>query len=344
MTPHAKLFTAAASIGCALIAFSADRALTAASEIQSTDNAYVMADYTTVAPNISGLIDKVFVTDHQTVRAGQEVAHIDDREYRAAVTLANANFTAAQAAVQNADSELRRHATVIAQAEATVRVDEAALAFAENNAKRYHTLFNGGGTALEKQQGAASALQQASATKARDEAALASARAQVDTLKAQRDQAIANATAAQSDLEKALLSLSHTHIVSSIDGTVGQLSARVGNYVSPGPPLLAVVPLQSAYVIANFRETQLAGFGLGQPVAVAVDSFPEGELKGVIDSISPASGATFSAIQPDNATGNFTKVVQRIAIKIRLIKGQPLLSHLRVGMSVTASVDTTRRE
>lgn len=340
MTKTQKAFFMAGVTVCAALAIGADLKLTGHSSVESTDDAYIMADYSTLAPNISGLIDQVFVEDHQQVRAGQEIAHIDDRDYKAAISSAEATLIAAKAAVANAASELARQSSVIAQAEATVRSDEAAVDFAETNATRYHNLLNGGGTAVEKQQEAAVTLLQANASRERDIAVLESTRHQIDTLEATRDQAAGNVQAAQADLEKARLNLSYTHILSPIDGIVGQRSVRVGNYVSAGTALLAVVPLQDAYVVANFRETQLAAVEPGQRVEVTVDSFPGQTLTGVIDSLAPASGATFSAIQPDNATGNFTKVVQRVPLRVRLDDGQPLRGRLKVGMSVIASVDT----
>lgn len=335
-----KALLAACIAACAVFALIADLTLTGNSPVQTTDDAYVMADYSTIAPNISGLIDQVLVEDHQQVRAGQEVAHIDDRDYKAAVAIAQASLMAANAQVQNAESELSRQASVIAQAEATVRADEAAVSFAESNATRYHNLLSGGGAAVEKQQEAASALLQATALRERDLAVVDAAHRQVSSLKAQRDQAIGNAQVAQADLDKAKLNLSYTHIISPVDGIVGQRSVRVGNFVSAGTALLAVVPIQSAYVVANFRETQLASVVPGQPVDLTVDGYPGEKLSGVVASVAPASGATFSAIQPDNATGNFTKVVQRIALKVRLTGSQPLRSRLKVGMSVIASVNT----
>ncbi|MDG3439107.1 HlyD family secretion protein [Nitrospirillum amazonense] len=340
MTRTKKVLFAGGVAACAVTAFYADRALLGDERTQQTDDAYIVADFSIVAPKVSGLIDAVTVEDNQQVRAGQELAHIDDRDCRAVVAAAEAALAAAQAKVENLTAELARQKPIIEQAEATIRADDAALGFAQANAMRYHNLSLGGAGSLEQQQQSASQLRQAVAAKDRDTAAAAAARHELAVLDAQRNEVAAEVKRAQATLDQARLNLSYTRILAPIDGVIGQRSVRVGNYVSPGTALLAVVPLRSAYVLANFQETQLTHMASGQKARITVDSFPGQTLTGTVDSVAPASGIAFSPIPPDNATGNFTKVVQRIPLKIRFDPGQALVQRLRVGMSVNVSLDT----
>jgi membrane fusion protein (multidrug efflux system) len=339
MNRKTKIILSGGIAAWAVVAVLADRALVAGGHMQRTDDAYVTADFPVVAPKVSGLIDRVEVDDNDHVHAGQELAHIDDRDYRTALSDAEAALARAQADVEILSAQLSQQQAVIDQADATIRADEATLTFAKANATRYRSLSQGGAATVEQQQQSASQLQQAIATKDRDSAASTAAERQVAILTAERDRAAADVKRAQATLAQAQLNLSYTHVLAPVDGVVGQRSVRVGNYVSPGTALLAVVPLDSAYVLANFQETQLTDVKRGQRARITVDAFPGQVLSGTVDSLAPASGITFSPIQPDNATGNFTKVVQRLAVKIRFDRGQSLLEHLRVGMSVEAAVD-----
>lgn len=328
---------------CAVVAISVDFLLVGYGRTQWTNDAYVTADFSVVAPKVGGLIDRVGVEDNQHVRAGQEVAHIEDSDYIVAVDEAQAALAAAQAKVDNLTSSIARQEPVVAQQEATVRADAAALRFARANATRYHNLSAGGAGTVEQQQQSTSQLEQASANRDRDVSAASAVKHELPILEAQRREAIAGVKRAEATLRQAKLNLSYTHILAPVDGVVGQRSARVGNFVNPGTSLLAVVPLQKAYVIANFQETQLTHVGRGQHARITVDTFPGQPLRGTVDSLAPASGIAFSPIPPDNATGNFTKVVQRIPLKIWLDPGQPLVQRLRVGMSVGVDLDTSSR-
>ena len=340
MTRIGKTLVIGGVAACTVIAIAADRGMSGGGKVQRTDDAYITADFSVVAPKVSGLIDRVEADDNERVHAGQELAHIDDRDYQTAVSAAEAALAAAQADVENLADELVRQRPIIDQAAATVRADQAVLVFAQANATRYQSLSRGGAATVEQQQQSASQLQQSLAAKDRDTAAAAAAERQVAILEARRHQAEANVQSAQAALEQARLNLTYTHILAPVDGVVGQRSVRIGNYVSPGTALLAVVPLDSAYVLADFQETQLTDVQPGQRVRITVDTFPGQTLNGVVDSLAPASGIAFSPIAPDNATGNFTKVVQRIPLKIRLDRGQAPPGRLRVGMSVEAAVDT----
>lgn len=307
---------------------------------QTTNDAFVSADYTLVAPRVAGFIKEVLVEDNQRVKAGQLLALIDDRDLRAAAQAADAETLVAKAQLQNARATLDRQSSVIAQAQASVVAARAEMAFAEHELNRYNHLAGVGAGTVQNAQQAKTRIDQASARLATATAALAAERKQVEILTAQRDAAEGGLKRAQAALEMASYELSYTRIVAPVDGMVGERAVRVGAYVTPGSKILAVVPLEQAYVVANFQETQLARMHPGQPVEVRVDSLDGQTLHGRVESLAPATGVTFAAVKPDNATGNFTKVVQRIPVKILLEPGQPLVERLRVGMSVEASVDT----
>jgi len=307
---------------------------------QSTNDAFVSADFTLVVPRVAGFIKEVLVEDNQQVKAGQLLALIDDRDLRAAAQAADAETLVARAQLQNARATLERQASVIAQAQATVVSAKAEMAFAEHELNRYNHLAGVGAGTVQNAQQARTHIDQATARLANAMAVLAAERKQVEILTAQRDAAEGGLKRSQAALEMASYELSYTRIVAPQDGMVGERAVRVGAYVTPGSKILAVVPLAQAYVVANFQETQLTDVQQGQDVRIRVDSLGGEALSGRVESIAPATGVTFASIKPDNATGNFTKVVQRIPVKIVLEPGQPLAGRLRVGMSVEAQIDT----
>jgi membrane fusion protein (multidrug efflux system) len=308
--------------------------------LESTDDAYVQADSTIMAPKVSGYLREVVVEDNQPVKAGQLLARIDDRDYAAALDQAKADVATARADIENAKAALTLQEAVIAQARATVEADQANLTFAEQENARYSDLANRGSGSVQLAQQALSRRDAAHATLARDTAAVSTAEQQVGILKAQLARAEATLQHNRAVQEQAQLNLSYTNIVAPIDGVVGNRSLRVGQYVQAGTQLMAVVPLASTYVIANFEETQLAGMHKGQLVDLVVDTYSGSSVKGHLDSIAPASGQVFALLPPDNATGNFIKIVQRIPVKITVDPDDPLRGNLRPGMSVTATVDT----
>ncbi|MEE1923508.1 HlyD family secretion protein [Pseudomonas sp. 148P] len=307
---------------------------------QSTNDAYVSADYTVVAPKVAGFIKDVLVDDNQRVQAGQLLATIDDRDYQAALDAAQAQLLVARAQSADARATLERQAALIAQADAAVKAAQAEAAFADHEVTRYSRLAEQGAGTVQNAQQARSGVDQARARLANAQAALLATRKQVDILEAQVASADGQLKRAEAGLEKANLDLSYTRIVAPMDGMVGERALRVGAYVNPGARLLSVVPLNRAYVLGNFQETQLTHVQPGQPVNISVDTFSGETLRGHVESIAPATGVTFAAVKPDNATGNFTKVVQRIPVKIVFDADQPLLERLRVGMSVEATIDT----
>jgi membrane fusion protein (multidrug efflux system) len=307
---------------------------------QSTNDAFVSADFTLVVPRVAGFIKEVLVEDNQQVKAGQLLALIDDRDLRAAAQAADAEALVARAQLQNARATLERQASVIAQAQASVVSAKAEMDFAAHELNRYNHLAGVGAGTVQNAQQARTRIDQATARLANVTAVLAAERKQVEILTAQRDAAEGGLKRAQAALEMASYELSYTRIVAPQDGMVGERAVRVGAYVTPGSKILAVVPLAQAYVVANFQETQLTDVKPGQGVQVRVDSLGSEVLNGRVESIAPATGVTFASVKPDNATGNFTKVVQRIPVKIVLEPGQALAERLRVGMSVEARIDT----
>ena len=306
----------------------------------STDDAYVKADTTIVAPKVSGYLSDVLVTDNQAVKAGQPLARIDDRDYLVAVHQASADVAAAQADIDDVRANLDQQQAVIAQARATLDADAANLTLSRQNNDRYIDLARTGAGTVQNEQQAVSGLRTAEATLRRDAAALAAAEKQTEMLNARLAKAKAVLAHDRAVADQAALNLSYTTIVAPVDGVVGNRSLRTGQYVQAGTQLMAVVPVNGSYIVANFKETQLTDVRAGQPVEVDVDMFPGTTIKGHVDSIAPASGQEFALLPPDNATGNFTKIVQRIPVKIVLDPGDKLAGLLRPGMSVDPIIDT----
>ena len=313
------------------------------SKTEYTNDAYVEADFTLLAPRIPGQKSEVLVEDNESVKAGQLLVRIDDRDYKAALMSAEADVTAAKASVANYDAEIARQPSLVDQARATLKSDEASIEFARENAARYQNLSeSGAGTAQEKQQ-ASSTLAEQLAQQAHDRAALSSTQQELDVLRTERDKAAGALARAQAVLEQAKLNLSYTQIPAPVDGKVGRRSVRVGAFVTPGAPILAIVPLSEAYVVANYQENQITNMRPGDSVRIKVDSFPGVVIHGHIDSLAPATGVAFAPIEPDNATGNFTKIVQRVPVKITIDHGQEAASALSVGLSVEVEVAVSRR-
>jgi membrane fusion protein (multidrug efflux system) len=307
----------------------------------STDDAYVKADNTTIAPKVSGYLSEVLVGDNERVAAGQVLARIDDRDFKVALDQAKADVAAAEAAVASKRAQLDVQQAVIAAAKATIDVDTATQTFASQENKRYTDLAATGYGSVQNAQSAQSRNAGAQAAILRDTANLASAQKQVELLKAEIAQAIAAAGRASALQRQAELNLGYTTITSPINGIVGNRTLRTGQYVQAGTQLMSLVPATGAYVIANFKETQLTAVRKGQAVDIAVDMFPGQVVHGHVDSLAPASGQEFALLPPDNATGNFTKVVQRIPVKIAL-DNTPI--ELRPGMSVIPTIETLEHE
>ena len=306
----------------------------------STDDAYVKADSTTIAPKVSGYLNQVLVKDNERVSTGQVLARIDDRDFKVALDQAKADVAAATATINSKQAQLDVQQAVINAAKATLDVDQAAMTFAAQENKRYADLAANGSGSVQNAQQAQARIASAQATLARDGANLASALKQVDLLKAEIMQANAASARAEAQQHQAELNLGYTTITAPIEGIVGNRTLRVGQYVQAGTQLMSVVPADGAYVVANYKETQLTDVHEGQSVDIAVDMFPGQIVHGHVDSIAPASGQEFALLPPDNATGNFTKVVQRIPVRIALDTTKNPHIELRPGMSVIPTIET----
>jgi membrane fusion protein (multidrug efflux system) len=334
------LLAGAGALALAATAYAGERYWTVWRFEVSTDDAYVQADNTTIAPKISGYVGSVLVTDNEPVKAGQTLATIDDRDYRVALDQARAGVDGAKAEVAGKRASLGAQQSAVAAARAAVEVDKADLTFAEQEDSRYASLAKTGYGSVQNAERAAARIAGAQAALARDAAAEQEAERRIDVLKAD----IAGAEAAQARSaateRQAQLNLSYATIVSPIDGVVAARSLRVGQYVQAGAQLMAVVPTGSVYVVANYKETQLTNVRAGQAATFEVDTYPGEVFHGRVDSVAPASGQEFALLPPDNATGNFTKVVQRIPVKIVLDPARSPVAALRPGMSVYPTIET----
>jgi membrane fusion protein, multidrug efflux system len=308
--------------------------------IESTDDAYLQADSVTIAPKVSGYVTDVYVADNQAVKAGDPLVKLDARQYQVSLDQSNATVDAREADIQHAQAQLDQQSANIAQAQAQEEVARVSLRHARDEVDRYTPLAATGAETTERLAELTSTRDQAQATLAADAAAVDAARSQVSALKAQLAQARAQLEAARASAAQSKLDLDNTVVRSALDGRVGDRSVRVGQYVQPGTRMLAVVPVQSTYLEANFKETQIGRMRVGQPVELHVDALPGHTLHGVVDSFSPGTGAQFALLPPENATGNFTKIVQRVPVRIRIDTGPETRHVLLPGMSVSVDVDT----
>jgi len=313
--------------------------LTTGRYLESTDDAYVKADSTIVAPKVSGYIAEVLVSDNQPVKAGQVLARIDDRDFEAALAQARADVDASEAAVRNLDAQIALQQPIIEQESADVAAAEANLKFAQEEQARYDGLMKTGAGTIQRAQQTDAALREKIAQLQHGKSGLLAAQKKVDVLTTERAKAAAQVDRARAVERQMALNLSYTKITAPVDGTVGARSLRIGQFVQAGTQLMAVVPLDAVYVVANFKETQLTNVRNGQPVEIRIDSFHSTKLKGHVDSLSPASGLEFALLPPDNATGNFTKIVQRVPVKI-VLDDHNLTGLLRPGMSAEPTVNT----
>ncbi len=304
-----------------------------------TDDAYVAAHYATIAPRISGQIATVDVDDNQPVRAGQVLSTIDDRDFRTALASDEALLSRDQAQAADDAAQIARLPSQIAQSQANLVSSSAQLGFAQANAKRYRNLASTGAGSFQERQQADTALRQAEASVAGEQAMLDSTQHQLPILQAQYASALSTVQADRAQVAQARLNLSYTRILAPVDGVVGERGVQVGNYVGPGAALMAVVPLDQIYIVANYRELALRHVLPGQHVRIHVDAY-DLRLDGVVQSVPPASGAAFAPIQPNNATGNFTKIVQRLPVKILVAPGQNEARLLRLGFSVETTIET----
>jgi membrane fusion protein, multidrug efflux system len=304
-----------------------------------TDDAYVTVHYAMIAPRISGQVATVLVDDNQVVKTGQVLVTLDPRDNETAVAAAQATLARDRATFEEVSSNVIRQISIIEEEKAAVASAAARLQLAHDDARRYGNLATTGAGTVRQRQEADTTLQQDQASLDSAKASLDAAVRQLEVLRAQRLAAAATVKSDQAHLEQAELNLSYTLIRSPLDGMVGERSVQVGNYVGPGTTLMTVVPLDQLYINANYREVDLRHVRSGQPVTIHVDAYNI-DLDGIVDSLPPASGISFSPIPPNNATGNFTKIVQRLPVKIVLKPDQPLAKLLRVGFSVETTIHT----
>jgi membrane fusion protein (multidrug efflux system) len=306
---------------------------------QQSDDAYLQADQTPIVARVSGYLHGAPVQDFQRVRAGTVLAQIDDDDYRAAVDQAQAGVASAEA---QAEALSAQRPLLQANARAARAVVDAMAANLEQNGrdlKRQQALFAGGSSTPEAGEKLFTLAAQISAQLRQDQAQVDAADRQLGVLTAQQEQARAAVSAAQAALRTARINLGYTRIVAPQDGVVGQRQMRPGQLVPVGGQITTLIPLPRLWVIANFKETQLTHMAVGDRARVTVDTFPGQTLRGHVLAFSPGSGSQFALLPPDNATGNFTKVVQRIGVKIVIDDDDGPTDRLRAGMSVVARVD-----
>ncbi|MGO4388499.1 HlyD family secretion protein [Microvirga sp. 2YAF29] len=309
------------------------------SSVQTTDNAYVRGQVTTLAPQLAGYVAQVDVQDFQHVKAGQLLVKIDDRIYEQRLQQAKATLAGQQAALANSEQRQRTAEAGIASSQAQVESAQAALTAAEASWKRIEPLLERGVSTQSQADQARAAYDQATAALHQADAAVEVSRQELASTLVSRQSLEAAVQGAQAAVRLAEIDLQNTRITAPEDGQLGEVGARLGQYVAAGTQLLTLVP-DRIWVVANFKETQLPHMQVGQPVTFTVDALHGAQLRGHIERFSPAAGSEFSVIRTDNATGNFTKVAQRIPVRIQIDPQQELTDRLAPGMSVVVSVDT----
>ncbi|MFT3731623.1 MAG: HlyD family secretion protein [Hyphomicrobium sp.] len=310
--------------------------------MEETDDAYVGGNVTALSPHVDGFVSEILVTDNQRVTAGQLLIHLDPRDLEAALLRARATFNQRKATLASLKAQLELQHSNIAQASADVDAKTAQAAFARKDSERYSRLaITSAGSVQDSERTSSLDLQARSALIA-SKAAYAAAKQQLTVLDANISQATAAVSAAEADVRIGELNLGYTEIRSPVDGYIGNRAAQVGNYVKTGSYLLTVVPANGLWVDANFKEDQLGAMSPGQAASIVPDVMPNHEFHGHVASLAPGTGAIFSIIPPENATGNFTKIVQRVPVRIVLDAGDANLGQIRPGLSTTATVDTRR--
>jgi membrane fusion protein, multidrug efflux system len=306
---------------------------------QVTDDAYVRGDITPLSAHVEGYVHRVPVDDFQRVKQGEVLVEIEDDDYRARVAQAEADLLSAQAAVENLKARKAAQHAQVAEAEDAINATQADVERTRLEAVRQRTLLATTFGTRQMVEQADAAAQRFAATLSRNQAELEAQRSQMGVLDTQEAQLRADVKAKQAMLDLAKINLGYTRITAPAGGEVSEREVRAGQYVHAGTQVIAVVP-DNVWVVANYRETQLTHVAIGQRAEIRVDTFPGIAINAIVDSIAPASGAQFSLLPPDNATGNFTKVVQRIPVKLRINPDNPLAGKLRPGMSVIATILT----
>lgn len=313
--------------------------LTVGRFIESTDDAYVGGDITVIAPKVAGFIEQVAVTDNQKVNAGDLLVKLDDRDYRARLARAEAAAQAQRATLENLDATRRLQLAVIAQARASISASEAEVKRSREDEARFRDLSAHSAASIQVYQKAEADYKEALAQDQKSRAAADAAERQLEVIDTQKQQTSAALAEATASVDLARLNLSYTELRAPIAGVVGNRSARTGAYASIGTQLISIVPAKGLWIDANFKESQLAHMREGLPVRVKADVLPGQKFAGHVASLAPATGAEFSVLPAENATGNFTKIVQRVPVRIVLEGDASTLGRLRPGLSVSVSVD-----
>ena len=307
--------------------------------LEDTDDAYVGADIVVLRPRVAGAIVEERVADNQPVRKGELLYRIDDRDYRAAVARAEAAVAAQQALLANLAATRSQQLAVVQQAQAGIDASQAETGRARDDAARYRSLLGERAVSLQSTQRAEADYRQAQANGARARATRLAAERELDVIASRGKQAEAALAQARAELELARLNLSYTEVRAPGDGVVGNRRARAGGYAQAGEHLVSLIPARGLWVDANFKESQLARLHPGQRVEIEADALPGRIFHGRVQSLAPATGAQFSVLPPENATGNFTKIVQRVPVRIALDAADGALGQLRPGLSVKATID-----
>ncbi len=307
---------------------------------ETTNNAYLQADQVVIAPKVGGYVDQVLVADNQTVVAGQPLVKIDQRQFQSALEQQQANVAARQADLESANADLMRQPLLVAQSKAQQDSTAAQASFAAGDSDRYNELAAGGADTVQRREQAKANAAEADANLRAQQAALGAADLQANAMKAKVDQARAALQSAQAQEASAEVDLQSAVITSAIGGRVADKGVRVGQFVQPGTKLMDVVPVSDTYLVANFKETQIGRMRVGQKVTVRVDAFKDTAISGTIESLAPGTGAQFAILPAQNATGNFTKIVQRVPVRIRIDPPKGLRGKLLPGMSSEVIVDT----
>ena len=308
--------------------------------LQTTNDAYIQADGITISPKVSGYVDRVYVVENQDVKAGDPLVQIDPRDYHAQAEQSRAQIAVAAAGAAGVEAQIREQQSAIAQAEAQLAAAQADADFAASEVTRYQPLAQSGAEPKERLSQLRNQAAQARSRLASAQAALTNAKQRVSTLEAQVRQAQAQGQAARAQLSAADTDVQATILRASADGRIGDKTVRQGQFVPAATRMMTLVPNNSLYIVANFKETQLGLMRVGQPVTVEVDALPGVEIPGKVASFAPGTGAQFSILPPQNATGNFTKIVQRVPVRIAIQAGPQTRKLLLPGMSVEVSVDT----
>lgn len=307
---------------------------------EETDDAYLQADAVTISPKVGGYVEEVLVKDNQDVAQGQPLVRIDPRDYRAQTEQFEAQIATAHANADTVRAQIAEQESAVAEARAQLAAAQANAGFAANEVQRYAPLVEIGAENAEALSTRRNQATQSAKQVAMQRAAVAAAEKRIGTLRAQVRQAETQAGAAEAQLKAASVNLQSTTLTASIAGRIGDQTVRVGQFVQPGTRLMTLVPVGSLYITANFKETQIGRMRVGQPAHIKVDAMPGMELNGRVESVAPGTGAQFSLLPPQNATGNFTKIVQRVPVRIAVEATAETRQLLVPGLSVKVEVET----